>query len=204
MTRRWHNKRVGWVLLSGSVAGVAVMLAVSLGLITLPGSRVGVQSAQASDAASLAAQRIAANKRWASAACTSVLNWKNEIQHDVTSLNLGFGALPRIQDAIASTTQMLNRMDTLGPPPSAQSGQARADLERLRSDLEGRVHAIEGDAHRVTGGDLGAIGALLSDLGNDRAAAPRLAGAMGRVVSVELGLSLAETRACRQLAGIPI
>ncbi|MGZ4170922.1 MAG: hypothetical protein ACXVSE_05630 [Solirubrobacteraceae bacterium] len=204
MSPHWRNKRVDWVLLAGSVAGIAVVLAVSLGLISLPGTRAGAQSAQASDAASLAAQRLAANRRWASTACTSVLNWKNEIQRDVTSLDLSFGALPRIQGAITATTRMLNTLDTLGPPPSAQTGQARADLERLRSDLEARLHAIESDAHRMASGHLTAIPALLNDLKSDQAVAPQLAGAMRRVVSVDLGLSLAETRACRQLVGIPI
>ena len=203
MARHWRNKRVDWVLLAGSVAGVAVVLAASLGLFTLPGTHAGSQSAQASDAASVAAQRMAATKRWASTACASVLDWKDEINHDATSLNLGLGAMPRIQDAITATTRMLKEMDTLGLPPSARSGQARTDLERLRSDLDARVRTIKGDAHRVTSGNLTAIPALLSDLNSDRATVPQLAGALRRVVSVDLGLSLAETRACRQLAGIP-
>lgn len=66
------------------------------------------------------------------------------------------------------------------------------------------MRAIEGDAHRVTSASLSAIPALLSDLEGDRALAPRLAGEVRRVVSVDLGLSLAETRACRQLVGIPV
>jgi hypothetical protein len=204
MARHWRKKRADWVLLAGSVAGLAAVLAMSLGLVTLPGAHAGPQSAQASDAASVAAQRMAATKRWASAACTSALDWTNRIHHDATSLSLGLGAMPRVQDAITATTRMLNEMDALGLPPSAQSGQARTDLERLRSDLEARVRTIEGDAHRVTSGDLTAIPPLLSDLNSDRAVAPQLAEAMRRLVSVDLGLSLAETRACRQLAGIPV
>ena len=204
MTRRWRTIRMDWVLLAGSATGIAVAFAVSLGLISFPGTHAGAQSAQASDAASLAAQRMAATRRWASTACTSVLNWKNEIHRDATSLNLGFGALDRVQDAITATTRMLKTMDALGPPPSAQNGHARSDLQRLRSDLEARVRAIETDTHRVTSGNLTAIGTLVSDLESDRAVAPQLAGALRRIVSVDLGLSLAETRACRQLVGLPI
>jgi hypothetical protein len=192
------------LLLAGSGTALAVVLAASLGLITLPGTHAGTRSAQASDAAARAVQRATADRRWASAACANVLNWKNEIHRDATNLNLGFGALARIQDAATATSAMLRRVDSLGLPPSAQTGRARADLERLRSELDARVHAIEGDAHRVASGSLSAIPALLSDLEGDRALAPRLAGEVGRVVSVDLGLSLAETRACRQLVGIPV
>lgn len=197
-------KRVDRILLAISGIAFAIVLAVSVGAITLPGTHAGAQSAQASDLASLAARRQAANQRWASAACTSILNWKNEIRRDATSLNLGFGALPRVKDAIAATTRMLDRLDALGLPPSAQTGQARADLERLRSDLQARVSHIESDVHDVAGGNLAAIGTLVSDLQNDRAVAPQLTEELKHVVSVDLGLSLAETRACRQLVGLPI
>ena len=191
-------------LLAAGGLAVAALLAVALGVITVPGVNTGAQPAQASQSAALAAQRMAANRRWASAACTSVLNWKNELHRDTTSLNFGFGALPRIKDAIATTTRMLNQLDTLGPPPSAQTGQARADVARLRSVLQTRVHEIQSDAERVAGGDLIAIGTLLSDVANDRTMAPQLAKEVRQVVSVDLGLSLVETRACRQLVGIPI
>ena len=204
MTSKQGYKRLGQVLLAMSGLAGAVLLAVSVGAITLPGTNAGTQSAQASDLASLAAKRTAANRQWASETCTSILDWKNEIHRDATSLNLGFGALPRIQDAITATTRMLNTIDRLGPPPSAQTGQAPADADRLRSDLEARVREIEGDAHSVASGNLAAIGTLLSDVQDDRAVGPQILDELRHVVSVDLGLSLIETRACRQLVGIPI
>jgi hypothetical protein len=192
------------MLLAVSGVAFALVLAVSFGAISLPGTNAGPQSADASDLASLAAKRTAADKRWASSACTSVLNWKKEITHDATSLNLGFGAMPRIKDAIAATNRLVDRLDTLGLPPSAQIGHGQADLARLRADLSARVAQVEADANRVTSGNLAAIGSLLSDLENDRAVAPQLAQELRHVVSVDLGLSLAETQACRQLVGSPI
>jgi hypothetical protein len=99
---------------------------------------------------------------------------------------------------------MLKQLDALGPPPSAQTGQARADIARLRSELQAHVNQIQADVHRVTSGDLLAIGTLVSDLAHDRSMGPQLAKEVRRVVSVDLGLSLVETRACRQLVGIPI
>lgn len=201
--KRVDRGRLDRVLLAAGGIGVAVMLAVSLGLISFPGAHAGTQSAQARVAASRSAQRMAAGRRWAAAACTSVLNWKNEIHRDATSLGLGLGALTRINDAISATTRMMSTIDALGLPPSAQTGQARAEVERLRSELETRVRAIRTDAHRLTSGDLGAVGALMSDLESDRALAPQLAREMRHLVSVDLGLSVAGTRACRQLVGIP-
>jgi hypothetical protein len=191
-------------LVAAGGLALAVLLAVALGVITVPGINTGAQTAQASPSAALAAQRTASNRRWASAACTSVLNWKNELHRDTTSLDFGFGALPRIKDAVATTTRMLKQLDALGPPPSAQTGRARADLAHLRSELETRVSEIQRDAQRVASGDLIAIGTLLSDVEQDRTMAPQLAKEVRQVVSVDLGLSLVETQACRQLVGIPI
>lgn len=195
-------KRLGQVLLAIIGVGGALLVAVSVGAITLPGTHSGTQSAQARDLASLAAKQTAANRQWASATCTSILDWKNEIHRDAANLNLGLGALPRIQDAVTATTRMLNKIDKLGPPPSVQTGQARADADRLRSDLQGRLRKIEDDARSVAGGNVAAIGTLLSDLENDRAAAPQMVDRLRQIVSVDLGLSLVHTSACQQLIGI--
>ena len=196
-------KRLGQVLLAMIGVGGAFAVAVSVGAITLPGTHSGTQSAQARDLVSLAAKRTAANRQWASAACTSILSWKNEIHRDAANLDLGFGALPRIQDAITATTRMLNKIDRLGLPPSVQTGQARADAERLRSDLQARVRQIEDDARSVAGGNIAAIGTLLSDVKNDRAVGPQMVDRLRQIVSVDLVLSLVHTRACQQLIGLP-
>jgi hypothetical protein len=196
-------KRLGQVLLALIGVGGAVVVAVSVGAITLPGTHSGTQSAQASDLASVAANRTAANRRWASATCTRILSWKNEIHRDAANLDLGFGALPRIQDAITATTRMLNTVDKLGLPPSVQTGQARADADQLRSDLKGRVREIKEDARSIAGGNIGAIGTLLSDLKNDRAEGPQMVNRLREIVSVDLGLSVVQIRACQQLIGIP-
>jgi hypothetical protein len=195
-------KRLGRVLLAIIGVGGAFVVAVSVGAIALPGTHSGTQSAQARDLVSLAAKRTAANKQWASATCTSILSWKNEIHRDAANLDLGFGALPRIQDAITATTRMLKTIDKLGLPPSVQTGQARADADRLRSDLQGRVREVEADARSVAGGNIAAIGTLLSDLNNDRAVAPQMVDRLRQIVSVDLGLSIVQIRACQQLIGI--
>ena len=196
-------KRLGQVLLAMIGVGGALLVAVSVGAITLPGTHSGTQSAQARDLASLAAKGTAANRQWAAAACTSIQSWKDEIHRDAANLDLGFGALPRIQDAITATTRMLNKIDKLGLPPSVQTGQARADAERLRTDLQARVREIEEDARSVAGGNIAAIGTLLSDLKNDRAAGPQMVDRLRQIVSVDLGLSVVQIRACQQLIGIP-
>jgi hypothetical protein len=195
-------KRLGQVLLAMIGVGGAFVVAVSVGAITLPGTHSGTQSAQARDLVSLTAKRTAANRQWATAACTSILSWKNEIHRDAANLDLGFGALPRIQDAITATTRMLSKIDKLGLPPSVQNGQARADVERLRTDLQGRVREVEDDARSVANGNIPAIGTLLSDLKNDRAVAPQMVDRLRQIVSVDLGLSVVQIRACQQLAGI--
>lgn len=195
-------KRLGQVLLAIIGVGGAFVVAVSLGAITLPGTHSGTQSAQARNLVSPAARRLAANEQWASAACTSILGWKNEIQRDAANLDLGLGALPRIQGAITATTRMLNKLDKLGLPPSMQSGQARADVERLRTDLRARVREIEDDARGVASGNIPAIVTLLSDLKNDRAVAPQMVDRLRQIVSVDLGLPAVQIRPCQQLVGV--
>jgi len=60
--------------------------------------------------------------------------------------------------------------------------------------------AVSGDA----GGNIGAIGTSPTDRQNDKAVAPQVVDERGHVLTVDLGLSLAETSACRQRVGIPI
>ena len=84
-----------------------------------------------------------------------------------------------------------------------QNGQARADAERLRTDLQRRVREIEDDARSVASGNIPAIATLLSDLKNDRAVGPQMFDRLRQIVSVDLGLSVVQIRACQQLIGIP-
>jgi len=199
---------VGWRLarVTGVVCGVfaAVTVAVSTGAVKIPGLSGGSQAAQASDQATLAAQQTAADKHWASATCTNILDWKNELQRDGTSLDLGFGPGARVHDAIAATTRLVGQLDAQGLPPGAQTAQAQAELSRLRTDITSQLRDLEGAASRVAGGNLGAIGTLVTDLERDKALGTTVTGELRHVVSVDLGLSLVETRSCRQLVGIPI
>ena len=197
------GRRVARVLVTVSVVATAA-IAVATGAVRIPGLSDGSRRMPASNQTALAAQRTAADEQWASATCTNILAWKKEIERDGTSLDLGFGPEARIQDAITATTRLISQLDALGLPPGAQTAQARAELNQLRSDLGSRLHAIDGAASSVAGGNIAAIGTLITDLENDKVLGTRLTGELSHVVSVDLGLSLVETRACRQLAGIPI
>jgi hypothetical protein len=199
---------VGWrlaramLVVAGAVA--AITIAFSSGALTIPGLLGGSRKTQASDQATLAAQRTAADKHWASATCTSILAWKNEIQRDGTSLNLSLGPSTRVHDAITATTRLLSQLDTLGLPPSAQTARAQAELNQLRAEISSRLNSLKGAAGSVAGGNFAAIGTLIDDLESAQALPAQIAGELQHVVSVDLGLSVAGTRACRQLAGIPI
>jgi hypothetical protein len=191
------------VQIVGGIAG-AVVVAFSFGAIPLPGAQDGTPSTPTTIQVSRAARRTAADQQWALATCTNILDWKNAVHRDATSLNFGFGALARVQDAIAATTRLASEVNRLGLPPGAQTAQGRAGIDQLRSNIESRTRDIQGAASSVANGNLGAIGALLSDLENDAALGTSVVNALRHVVSVDLGLSIVETRACRQLAGIPI
>jgi len=197
----WRLGRV--VLVMGCVVA-AIVLAVSNSGIHLPWQGDNSKTTPAADQTALAAQQSAADKRWASSACTSVLDWKQEINRDETSVDLGFGPVARVKDAIGATSNMLDALDKLGLPPGAQGARARADLTQLRSDLESQLRDIEGTASSVAGGNLLAIGKLVRELENEKALGPQIAAELRGVVSVDLGLSLVETRACRELVGSPV
>jgi hypothetical protein len=198
------GKRLVRVLLTMGAVAAVVAVEVGTGAVTVPGISDSAQATQTAAQASRAADRMAADQRWAAATCTNILDWKNEIHRDATTLNFSFGALARIQDAIAATNRMSNEVNRLGLPPAASTASGRAEINQLRSDIETRVHTIEGAAGSVAGGNLTAIGALVSDLKNDTVAGAPIVNELRRVVSVDLGLSLIETHACRQLVGIPI
>jgi hypothetical protein len=191
------GKRRGRVLLIVGGVAAAVLVVLSTGALTVPGTETGAQASPTS-------KQMAADQHWASATCTNILDWKDEIQRDATGLNLSFGALARIQDAIAATTRMSNEVNRLGLPPDVQTGQARAEIDQLRSDIESRLHNVVGAAGSVASGNLAAIGPLVSDLENDTVLGTPIVNELRHVVSVDLGLSLVETRACRQLIGIPV
>ena len=196
--------RLGRVTLTVGAVAAAVTVALSTSAVTIPGLGGSSRHTQARDQAVLAAQRTVADEQWASATCTNILAWKKEIERDGTSLDLGFGPGARIQNAITATTRLISQLDALGVPPGAQTAQARAELNQLRSNVESRLHAIEGAASSVAGGNIDAIGTLITDFENDKVLGTRLTGELSHVVSVDLGLSLVETRACRQLVGIPV
>jgi hypothetical protein len=191
--------RLGTVLLvMASVVGAGVA-AVSTGAVKLPSFHHS-----SSQTTTVAAQRTAANRQWASAFCTNLMDWTKQIQRDGTSLNPTLGPVARIKDATAATTRLLGQLDRLGFPPGGQSPQARAEADHLRSVLRSRARQLQTDAASVASGNLAAIGSLVTDLNNDKALGTEISDELQRVVSVDLGLSLAETGVCRQLVGIPI
>ena len=61
MGHKQVHKRLGWVLLAVIAVGGALVAAVSVGAITLPGTHSGAQSAQAKALVSPAAKQSAAN-----------------------------------------------------------------------------------------------------------------------------------------------
>ena len=193
--------RFGTVLLVMVGVVAAGVVAVSAGVVKLP---LLHHDGQPSQTTTLVAQHTAANRQWAAAFCTNLMDWKKQLQRDGTSLNPTVGPVERIKDATAATTQMLGKLRNVGLPPAGRSGQARAEADHLRSMLQTRARKLQADANSVASGNLAAIGTLVTDLNRDKAMGMGISHELQRVVSVDLGLSLAETGACRQLVGIPI
>ena len=87
---------------------------------------------------------------------------------------------------------------------SAYLDDACRDQPALRAEIDSRLRDLQIAAGGVAGGNLAAIGTLLNDLGSAGVAGAHEVTELRHLVSVDLGLSLAETRPCRQLVGIPV
>jgi hypothetical protein len=177
----------------------ATFAALGTGGVKLPGS--GNANVSAQQAA--AARQMAADQQWASATCSIVAGWKNEIQRDVHGLTLSLGAIPRVQDAIGATTRMVDGIEQRGLPPGLRGAEGRAQLEQLRFDVQSHMHGIESAASSVAAGNLGAIGTLLTDVANLPSVGGQIVGQL-RNVAPELGVSLASSPSCRQLVGLKL
>jgi hypothetical protein len=186
------------VFILGALAA-AVVVSLGGGGVKLPGS--GNTQVSAQQAA--ATRQMEANQRWASATCSTVVGWKNEIQHDMHGLTLSLGAISRVEDAVGATTRMVSSIEKLGLPPALQSAQGRADLDQLRSVVQSHLKSIQSTAGSVLSGNFGAIGTLLSDLGNVPSMGSQLVGPLRQVAS-DLGVSLASSPSCRQLVGVGV
>jgi hypothetical protein len=184
------------VLILGALAA-ATAVALGAGAVNLPGTG----DAKVSTDQAAVTRQMAANQRWASATCSTVVGWKNEVQYDLHGLTLSLGAIPRVQAAIGATTRMVDSIEKLALPPALQSAQGRALVEQLRSDIQSGAHGVESAASSVASGNVGAIATLLSDLENARSIEAQIAGHL-RDVASELGVSMASSPACRQLIGL--
>lgn len=142
--------------------------------------------------------------RWADAACTTVLDWKHGISADETSLHMSFNPLTRIEAAVSQTERLATDLQTIGLPPSARTGAAHERFaqfgNRLQTEL-GHVRSATSDLE--SGNPLAAIAAI-NDVGAISGLASQFAGAIQHSASIDLGLALVETSACRQLVGSPV
>lgn len=145
-----------------------------------------------------------ADQQWADTACTSVLDWKNDLHTDETSLNLGFGPLARIDNAITATQRLANKLSTIGLPPTGRTAQARQQFAALGSEVQTQIARVKSAAGQVESGNPLAALAAVENLKADSGLATDVVGAVRHLASVDLGLAVVETSACRRLAGSPV
>jgi hypothetical protein len=191
------SRVVSVVFILGALAA-AIAVALGTGAVKLPGSANAKVSAQQA-----AARQMAANQQWASATCSAVVGYKNEIQRDMHGLTFSLSAIPRVQDAIGATTRVMDSIEKLGLPPALQSAEGRAELDQLRADVQSHVQGIESAASSAADGNLAAISTLLNDLGNAPSIGGQIVGHLREAAS-ELGVSLASSPSCRQLVGLKL
>lgn len=179
---------------------VAIAAAVILGMGYDANSQTLSRTADNSPAESTHQQDL----RWAGAACTNVLDWKNEISADETSLHMSLNPITRIEDAVSQTEALGTKLESIGLPPAARSGPAHEQVaqfgERLRTQLS---HVKSATSDLENGNPMAALAAI-NDISAISGLASGFVGAIQHSASVDLGLAIVETRACRQLFGSPV
>ena len=189
------------VLFATGIAAIAVL---GVMLVTGYWSSTPNSVRTAYTSASTTASTEQADQQWADTACTSVLDWKHDLHSDETSVDLGFGPLARIDNAITATQRLADELTSLGLPPSGRTAQARRQFAALGSDVQTQITRIKSAAGQVESGNPLAALAAVENLKADSGLATDVAGAVRHLASVDLGLAVIETSACRRLAGSPV
>ena len=141
-----------------------------------------------------------ADQEWANAVCTSVGAWKKQVHESYTSLNPSFSVQERLHQAIGATQLLITQLKTIGLPDTKQGQQAQRQFEKIADDLQPQLNQIEADANKLKSGDTEGAKKLLSQLAALTGSVVTGLNDLRKVVSGDLALALATTKACRDLA----
>ena len=149
-------------------------------------------------------QTSQANQRWANTVCTNVLAWQKQVHHDETSLNLALGPRARVDDAIGATRRLASELTALGLPATQRASRAPTQFGTLGSAVQTKLTEARAAADKLESGDVNAAGVLIGDLPGRADLAVALLNDARQLASTDLAIAVAETKTCRQLAGVPI
>ena len=140
-----------------------------------------------------------ANREWANAVCTSVGVWKKQVHGSYTSLNPTFSPNERLHQAIGATQLLVTQLKNIGLPDTKQGQEAQQQLEKTADDLQTQLDQIESSAKELESGNTAGAKKLLGQLDAlTRSLVASLKG-LRSVVSSDLAVALATTKACRDL-----
>ena len=142
-----------------------------------------------------------ANEEWANAVCTSIGAWKKQVHETYTSLNPTFSIQERLHQAIGATQLLITQLKTIGLPDTKQGQEAQKQFEKVADDLQSQLNQIEAEAKQLRSGDTEGAKKLLSQLAGLASSVVTGLNDLRKVVSGDLAVALAETKACRGLSG---
>jgi len=181
--------------------GAVVLVAALIALVVY---LTGIGASQPASAGQLAASAAAATEQadqhWADTACSTVLRWKDTLHRDETSTDLSFGPIARLENAAAATVHLVDEVSALGLPPGARTVAAHRDFKALADQLVTSSGGLRSVAGQLESGDVAAALGAISDTANAAALATALVHSLQRFVSVDLGLAMIKSGACRDLA----
>jgi hypothetical protein len=175
----------------------------------LPKSRLALLTAAAISIAPAVAgcassQQAAHDQRWAQSVCTNVIAWQTKIHHDETSLDLSLGPHARVQDAIAATRRLADKLTTIGLPAGRHDAQQQRQIRRLMTAIRAQANSTANTATKLQNGDLTSAWTLIYNSRQDARLAAQLVDQLRHAGSTDLAIAALETKACRKLAGSPI
>jgi methyl-accepting chemotaxis protein len=149
-----------------------------------------------------------AAEQWADSFCTSVADWREDVQATASSLqdtsSLSTESVREtLQDAVAAAEAFVAELRELGPPETETGEQVREEIEGFTEEIERSV----ADVREVLDEPAGSVAELLQRLASVAGALTALSSAFSQTMSNlseldpggELEAALEQSEACREL-----
>jgi hypothetical protein len=142
---------------------------------------------------------------WAQNACASIAGWQNTVKHSAVSVKQSQSkeqARLAVQDALQATNQLVNTIESLGPPGTDAGKQAKEIVSTLDDQLSQGAAKIREDTAANSGlkGTSETVSAISATLVTMREQIKTAGTKLRNLPSGELNQAITSSDACKTLA----